>query len=139
MSCVGQFVICLKCEEWWICIFDKVRFNVFETFLSRQLSTIDFYILNRSITSHNKKSLQKLLNKQQKKLSSLTRNCSLPTFTITNLTRYELSQEESDLPIASLYFSIHPDKIRKSEIFSIFEKIHYSFINNLKSEEIRIR
>ena len=30
-----------------------------ETFLSKQLSTIDFYILNRSITSHNKKSLQK--------------------------------------------------------------------------------
>ena len=28
-----------------------------ETFLSKQLFTVDFYILNRSITSHNKKSL----------------------------------------------------------------------------------
>ena len=32
-----------------------------ENFLSTQLSTIDFYILTKSITSYNKKSLQKLL------------------------------------------------------------------------------
>ena len=61
--------------------------------LSKQLSTIDFYILTKSITSHNKKSLQKLLYAQQKKLSSLVRNCSLPIFaaneTITNLMQYE--------------------------------------------------
>ena len=54
--------------------------------------------------------------------------------TITNLTQYELSQEESNLLKAGLYFSIQPDKIRKSEIF---EKIHRSFINNLKSEETK--
>ena len=34
--------------------------------------------------------------------------------TITNLTQYELSQEESDLLKAGLYFSIQPDKIQKS-------------------------
>ena len=33
-----------------------------KTFLSKQLSTADFYIFNRSITSHNKKLLQKSLN-----------------------------------------------------------------------------
>ena len=54
--------------------------------------------------------------------------------TITNLTQCELSQEESDLLKAGLYFSIQPDKIRKSEIFTTFEKIHRSFLNNLKSE-----
>ena len=32
--------------------------NQSETFLSKQLSTIDFYIIKRSITSHNMKSLQ---------------------------------------------------------------------------------
>ena len=67
--------------------------------LSTQLSTIDFYILTKSITSYNKKSLKKSLYTQQKKLSSLTRDCNLPIFTanetITNLTQYELSQEES--------------------------------------------
>ena len=94
-------------------------------FLSKQLSTIDFYILTKSIT-YNKKLLLKSLYTQQKKLSSLTRDCSLPTLTaketITNLTQYELSQEESDLLKAGLYFSIQPDKNRKSEIFTIFEK-----------------
>ena len=63
---------------------------------------------------------------------------NLPIFTdnkpITNLTQYELSQEESDLLTAGLYFSIQPDKIRKSEIFTM---IHYSFVNNLKSEQTK--
>ena len=109
--------------------------------ISIQLSTIDFYILTKSITSYNKKSLQKSLYTRQKKLSSLTRDCNLPIFTanktITNLTQYELSQEESDLLKAGLYFLIQPDKIRKSEIFTTFEKIHRSFLNNLKSEETK--
>ena len=110
-------------------------------FLSMQLSTIDFYILTKSMTSYNKKSLQKSLYTQQKKLSSLTRDCNLPIFTanetITNLTQYKLSQEESDLLKAGLYFSIQPDKIRKSKIFTTFEKIHRSFLNSLISEETK--
>ena len=57
--------------------------------------------------------------------------------TITNLTQYELSQEESDLLKADLYFSIQADKIQKYEIFTTFEKIHRSFINKLKSEETK--
>ena len=72
-------------------------------------------------------------------LSSLTRDCNIPIFTanetITNLTQYELSQEESDLLKGGLYFSIQPDKIQKSETFTTFEKIHCSFLNNLKYEE----
>ena len=110
-----------------------------ENILSTQLSTIDFYILTKSLTSYNKKSLQKSLYTQQKKLSSVTRDCNLPIFTgneaITNLTQYELFQEESDLLKAGSYFSAQPDKIRISEIFTSFEKIHRSFLNNLKSEE----
>ena len=112
-----------------------------KNFLSKQLCTIDFYILTKSKTSHDKKSLLKLLHTQQKKLSSLTEDCRLPIFTanetITNLTQYELSQEESYLLKACLYFSIQPHKIRKSEIFTTFEKIHRSFINNLKSDETK--
>ena len=109
-----------------------------ENFLSTQLSTIDFYILTKSITSYNKKSLQKSLYTQQKKLSSLTRDCNLPIFTasetITNLTQYKLSQKESDLLKTGFCFSIQPDKIRKCKIFTTFEKIHRPFLNNLKSE-----
>ena len=85
--------------------------------------------------------LQKSLHTQQKKLSSLSRDFNLPIFTanetITNLTQYELSQEECDLLKAGLYFSVQPDKIQKSEIFTNFEKIHCSFLDNLKSKETK--
>ena len=40
-------------------------------------------------------------------------------------------REESNLLKAGLYFSVQPDKIRKSKIFTSFEKIH------LKSEETK--
>ena len=88
-----------------------------ESILSTQFSTTDFYILTKSITSYNNRLLNKSLHTQQKKLSSLMRDCNLPIFTanetITNLTQYELSQEEFDLLKAGLYFSIQADKIRK--------------------------
>ena len=71
----------------------------------------------------------------------MTRDCELPIFTanetITNLTQYDISQEESDLLKVGIYFSIQPDKIRKSEIFTTFEKIYHSSLNNLKSEETK--
>ena len=74
-------------------------------------------------------------------MSSLTRDCNLLIFTanetVTNLTQYELSQEESDFLTAGLYFLIQQDKIRKSKIFTTFEKIHCSFLNNVKSEEAK--
>ena len=38
-----------------------------------------------------------------------------------------------------LCFSIQPDNIWKSEVFATFEKIHRSFLNNLKSEESKSR
>ena len=52
-----------------------------EHFLSKQLSTNDFYIFKKSITLHNKKTLQKSLYTQQKKLPSLMKGCSLSMFT----------------------------------------------------------
>ena len=77
----------------------------------------------------------------KKKLSSLTRDCNLPIFTanetITNLMQYELYQEEPDLLKTGLYFSIQPHNIRKCEIFTTFEKIHHSFLNNLKSQKTK--
>ena len=115
------------------------EFRLLENVLSKQLSSVDFNILTKSISSHNKKSLQKSLYTQQKMLSSLARDCSLSIFTanetITSLTDYKLSQEYSDLLKAGLYFSIQSEKIRKSEIFTTIEKIHRSYLKNLKSEE----
>ena len=51
-----------------------------ENLLCTQLSTIEFYILTKYKTLHNKKLLQKWLCTQQKKLSSLTSDRKLPTF-----------------------------------------------------------
>ena len=83
---------------------EMLRLKIFENMKNY------FYILTKSIISHNKKLLLKSLCTQQKKLSLLTNDCSLPIFTasetITNLAQYELSQGESDLLKASLYFSI---------------------------------
>ena len=45
----------------------------------------NFYILQKSITSRNKKLLQKLLSTQEKKTSSLTWGCSLPNLQLTKL------------------------------------------------------
>ena len=59
--------------------------SISENLLTKQLSTTDFYIFKKSITSHNNKSLQKSLYTQQKKLSSLTRGCSLPLLTANEL------------------------------------------------------
>ena len=103
------------------------------------LSIIDFHILRKSITSYKKKLLQKLLYTPQKKVIFTDERLQLTIFTanktITNLTQYELSQEEFDLLKTDLYFSNQPGKIQISEIFTTFEKIHLLFLNNLKSEE----
>ena len=138
------------CERLLLCAINKYnkellhfleKLSLSENFLSKQTSTIYFYMLTKCITSHNKKSVQKSLYFQQKKLSSLTKDWNLPVFTanrtIINLTQYKLFQEESDLLKASLYFSIQPDKIQKSKIFITFEKIHRLFLKNLKSEETK--
>ena len=80
--------------------------NIFKNFISKEFSALDLYILKKSVTLHNKKSLQKSLYTQCKKLSSLTRGCNLPIFTanktITKLMQYELSQEETYLLKAGL-------------------------------------
>ena len=108
--------------------------SLLENFLSTQFSTIGFQILKKSITLYKQEIAAKIVI-YSTKVYSLTRDCKLPIFTanetITNLTQYELSQEESDLLKAGLYFSIHRIK---SETFTTFEKIHLSFLNNLESE-----
>ena len=73
----------------------------------------------------------------------MTWGFNLPIFTanetITNLTQYELSQDKSDLLKAGLFFSIQPDKTRKCEIFTTFEKIHRSFLATLNPRKPKVR
>ena len=112
-------------------------------FLSTQLSTIDFYILTKSITSYNKKSLQKSLYTQQKKLSSLTRDCNLPIFTanetITNLTQYELSQEDSDLLKVGLYLSTNQIKFENPKSSLPLKRFTVHFLTTLNPRKPKVR
>ena len=113
--------------------------NSFLLFISTSLQNL----YHRITRNH----LRKRYTLKKKKLCSLKRDCNLPIFTaieiITNLTKYELSQEESDLLKAGLYFSIQRDKIQKFKIFTTFEKIHRSFqpfvSSTLNPRKIKVR
>ena len=124
------------------------EFSQPETFLFQQLSTTDFYILNRCITSHNKKSLQKLLNTQHKNYLHLretaayihshlmkqllnSHNMNFPRnnpiylkqvyIFLSNQKKFE--NLKSSLP--SKRFLVHLSKETKSQI-----KVHLSYLAN---------
>ena len=111
--------------------------------LSKQLSTIDIYILTKSISLYNKKQLQKSLYTQQKKLFSLARDCNLPIFTanetITNLTQYELSQEESDLLKAGLYFQSSQIKFENPKFSLPLKRFTVRFLTTLNPRKPKVR
>ena len=85
-----------------------------ENLLSTQLSTIDFYILTKSITSYNKKLLKKSLYIQQKKLFSLTRNCNLRIFTAKKLLLISrnMNYPRKDLIYFKLVYTFQSNQIR---------------------------
>ena len=62
-----------------------------------------------------------------------------PSFKMTTVSPIFDNKMVTSLLKAGLYFSMKPDKIRKSEIFTTFEKIHRSFLNNFKSEETKFQ
>ena len=90
--------------------------SLFKNVLSAQLSSIDFSTLTKFIILYNKKSLQKSLCTQQKKLSSPKRDCNLPILTanktINNLKQYKLSQEESDLVKLKQVYTVQSNQIK---------------------------
>ena len=111
--------------------------------LSKQLSSVDFCVLNKSITPHNQIAQQKSLNIQEKEISSLRRNCNLPTFTdnktASNLTQHKLSLEESDLLKAGLYFQPNQPNFVSPIFFLLFKMfiIHFSTVLDLRKLEAK--
>ena len=59
--------------------------------------------------------------------------------TITNFTQNYVCQEESDLLRAGLYFSVQPDKIQKSEIFTNFKRFIVRFLTTINSRKPKVR
>ena len=88
--------------------------------LSKQLSTTDFTSLENLYHRITRYCCRNRFTRNKK---SYLQWQGIATYlysqeTIINLRQYELSQEESGLLKADLYFSIQPDKIRKSEILT---------------------
>ena len=71
-----------------------------EKFLSKQLSTIDFYILTKSITSHNKKLLLKSLYTQQKSYHHSQR---IAAYLYSQLTKLLLTSRNMNYPRNNLF------------------------------------
>ena len=122
---------------------NNLKLSLSKNFLSTQLSTTDFYILTKSVTLYNKKLLQKLLYTQQKKLSSLTKDCNLSIFTANettaNFMQYELSQEESDLLKAGLYFSIQKIKFENPKSSLPLKRFVVCFLTTLNPWKPKVR
>ena len=70
-------------------------------FLSKQLSIIDYYILTKSITSHNKKSPQKSLYTQQK---SFLHWQGVSTYQYSQLTKLFLISRNMNYPRKNLIY-----------------------------------
>lgn len=70
-----------------------------ELLQSKQLSSFNFCILNKSSSFYNNKTSQFFLNTQEKRLSPPTRSCNVPSFIankeIADLAQHKLAYEES--------------------------------------------
>ena len=108
------------------------------TNLRSKLSFVDWFILNKYIKEIVDKKIKKCVKIQEKKLKNLTKHTSLqclnPNKTITNLTNYNLTQEETELLKNGLFFSIAPPFLKKSDVFTSFENIHRFLSKNLIDE-----
>ena len=103
-------------------------------FLSTHIST---NVLARSVTSYHKKSLQKSLYTQQKKLSSLTRDCNLPILLISR----NMDYPRKDLLYLKQVYTFQSNKIKienpKSSLPSKRFIVH--FLTNLNPRKPKIR
>ena len=80
--------------------------------------TVDFYILNRSITSHNKKSLQKSRNTQEQKII-FTDGKETAAYLLSHLTKLLLTSHNMNYP-------------RKNTIY--LKQVYTSLSNQIKIE-----
>ncbi|XP_057308273.1 uncharacterized protein LOC130646150 [Hydractinia symbiolongicarpus] len=105
--------------------------------LSDTLNSIDFYILRKAAEKSVEKSIRKCIFTQEKKLRSLTKNVA-PPFTadeiVTNLSSYNLLDDESEILKNGLSFAIPPLTLRKTDVFVSFERIYRFMSSNLKDK-----
>ena len=98
-------------------------------FLSTQVSTTDFYILTKSITSYNNKSLQKSLYTQQK---SYLHWRGIATCLYSQLTKVLLISRNMNYPRKNLIYLKQVNTFQSNEIKSDIPKSRFKVGSSLR-------
>ena len=101
----------------------------------KQLSGIDWFVIMKAIRKNVTKERNQIIKTHQKKLQNLTKNSALPfnsKETITNLSRYSLTTDETDILKYGLYYSIPPRNLSKTDVLVSYELIHRFMKEDLK-------
>ena len=113
----------------------EAKLNRHVNLVQNILSGLDWLLVKRCIKLNVSKSSEKVVATHQKKLQRLTQNVSLP-FTaddvITNLSKYNLSDEEKSLLKNGLQYAIPPRDVLRSDIFTSFEMLNTYLTSEIK-------
>ena len=109
--------------------------------LSTPLSTIGFHILTKSITSYNKKLQQKSLYNQQKKLSSLTRDCLYSQLTKLLLISRNMNYPKKNLIYLKQVYPFQSNQIKFENPKSLLplKKFIVRFLTTLNLRKPKVR
>ena len=102
------------------------------------LSGLDWFIIKRCIEKNVHKQTIKVVETHQKKLQHLTHNATLPDTAddvITNLSDYDLSDNEKLLLKNGLKYAIPPARILRSDVFTTFEMLNSYLTSEVKDKD----
>ena len=106
--------------------------------ISETLSSIDRYILHKSVGHNVTKGVKEFIKTHEKKLKNLTKNSVLP-FTsdevVTNLSSVSLNADQLNVLKYGLTHSFCPPSINKTDIFTFLELISRRMLKNLKESK----
>ena len=107
--------------------------------IKSKLTSLDFYILKRTLSHNVCKAANRVIKAHQKKLDNLTRNAVLPftsNETVTNISSHNLTPEQLNILKFGQTYSIRPPKINTSDVHTCFELIHQIMAKNLKDTKL---
>ena len=103
---------------------------------------ITWFFLYKAIQCNVKKEEDNILKIHQKRLRNPTRNTMLPLQpddVVTNLSKYQLNEDEIALLKNGLEFSIPPMFLKKTDVFCQFDMIGKFMTQELEDNEISTR
>ena len=103
---------------------------------------IQWYLLYKAIQQNVKKNENKYIEIHDKKLTNLTKGKNIPfkhQDVIKNLSSYQFADDELELLKNGLSFSLPPNYIRKTDVFTQFEMISRFMCNELTDDKLAPR